>query len=335
MSNPDPLDKDSPVRAIRPITLEKYRYTFRRVASALVRTGRVGIDAVTGLKILVEVDNFKEGLRPFLQADGKSSGFVHMMATQLVAVARRHLRLSDDHLDELKVIATRLRPANVAGMGQRNRVRLEQFDDEAVVQRLLRFPEDELGRALSQRNPFRRAKGVERALAISILIFTGIRVKNLRQFRLDQNIRRSGKRVFIRYVEDETKTHAALELELPAETIGLLDAFLDQHRGQLPCADSPWLFPGQSDGPRSYSAMRDAVGRPLRKHAGIELSPHLYRHIIAKIVAERAPENLHHVSRMLGHKSIRPTYRCYLGTEAPAASRWFADLVRKVRDTEE
>ena len=43
--------------------------------------------------------------------------------------------------------------------------------------------------------------------------------------------------------------------------------------------------------------MREAVSEPLRKHAGIELSPHLYRHIIAKIVAERAPELLTDLSR--------------------------------------
>jgi integrase len=75
--------------------------------------------------------------------------------------------------------------------------------------------------------------------------------------------------------------------------------------------------------------MRDAVSRPLRRHAGITLSPHLYRHIIAKIVAERSPENLHNVSRMLGHKSMRTTYASYLGTEGPAASRRIAGLLRE------
>ena len=81
--------------------------------------------------------------------------------------------------------------------------------------------------------------------------------------------------------------------------------------------------------PRSYSAMRDAVSLPLRRHAGIILSPHLYRHIIAKIVAERRPELLHDVSRMLGHKSMRTTYGAYLGTEGPSASRRIGALLRE------
>ena len=215
-------------------------------------------------------------------------------------------------------------------MGKRNRERLSQFDDEAVVQRLLRFPGEERTRALRLNHPYRRAKGMERALAISILIYTGVRVKNLRQLRLDQNIRRSGSRVFLRYSEDETKTHADLELELPPEVIALLDEFVGEHRDVLPNADSPWLFPGETSGPRSYSAMREAVSKPLRTHAGIKVSPHLYRHIILKIVAERRPELLQNASRMLGHKSMRTTYAAYLGTEGPAASRRIAELMRGV-----
>ena len=77
--------------------------------------------------------------------------------------------------------------------------------------------------------------------------------------------------------------------------------------------------------------MHAAVSRPLHRHAGIILSPHLYRHIIAKIIAERCPEHLHDVSRMLGHKSMRTTYSAYLGTEGPAASRRIAALLREAK----
>ena len=97
----------------------------------------------------------------------------------------------------------------------------------------------------------------------------------------------------------------------------------------------PWLLPGITGGPRSYSARRDAGSRPLRRHAGIEISPHLYRHFLAKTVAERRPELLHDVSRMLGHKSMRTTYSAYLGTEGPAASRRIAALLRAAKGKKE
>ena len=148
-------------------------------------------------------------------------------------------------------------------MGQRNRTRLAQFDDAAVVQRLLRFPEEEFARAMAIRNLVRRAKGVERALAISVLIFTGIRVKNLRTLRLDHNVVRRGDRVFLTFVDDEMKSGNALELELSGETIRLLDTFLNHHRDRLDGADGPYLFPGPNGEARSYSAMREAVSKPL------------------------------------------------------------------------
>ena len=308
-------------------------FTFRRLASALVRSGKLQASEITGLGVLCQADNLKEGLRPFLpQGSDRGTGYVHKMAIQMRNVATHFLKLdapTDRRHHRRWSTVSRRRTADA--MGQRNRTRLAQFDDAAVVQRLLRFPEEEFARAMAIRNLVRRAKGVERALAISVLIFTGIRVKNLRTLRLDHNVVRRGDRVFLTFVDDEMKSGNALELELSGETIRLLDTFLNHHRDRLAGADGPYLFPGPNGEARSYSAMREAVSKPLLKHAGIELSPHLYRHIIAKIVAERAPEMLPDVSRMLGHKSINTTYQSYLGTETPAASRRINKLLQETR----
>jgi len=328
MLNPDPLNPDAPLRAMRAPTLEGYRFTFRRLASALVRSVGLQVNQITGLETLCRTDNLKEGLRPFLQPDG--NGYAYKMAIQMRHVARYFLKLDPVLIDAIDKIAGRLAPREGRAMGRRNRTRLAQFDDAAVVQRLLQFPEKEYGRAVALRNPVRRAKGIERALAISLLIYTGIRVKNLRSLRLDGNILRRGGRVFVSLADGEMKSGNALELELPGETIRLLDAFLE-HRDRFAGANGPYLFPGPDGLARSYSAMREAVSKPLLKHAGIGLSPHLYRHIIAKIVAERAPGMLPDVSRMLGHKSINTTYQSYLGTETPAASRRINQLLQETR----
>jgi integrase len=333
MTDPDPLDLDAPLHPLRAATLDSYRLTFRRLASALVRGGRLEVDRITGLAILCEVDNLTEGLRPYLPTKGsdRDHGYVHKMATQMRNLAKHHLKLPSARVDAITVLVGRLAPKSGRAMGRRNRTRLSQFDDAAVVQRLLRFPEEEFARAMGIGNLVRRAKSVERALAISVLIFTGVRVKNLRNLRLDHNVVRRGDRVFLNFVDDEMKSGNALELELSDETIKLLDTFLNHHRDRLAGADGPYLFPGPNGAARSYSAMRDAVSKPLRRHAGIELSPHLYRHIIAKIIAERAPEMLPDVSRMLGHKSFDTTYRAYLGTETPAASRRINKLLQATR----
>ncbi|MDU8913968.1 tyrosine-type recombinase/integrase, partial [Aestuariicoccus sp. MJ-SS9] len=293
----------------------------------------VSIDQITGFEVFFVEDHFKAALRPFLKGERvKTEGYAHKMATQMIAVGRHQLGYDEAQLAPFKAIVQRLKPKSPGGMGERNRTRLEQFDDEDVVQRLLRFPEEELDRALKQRSNLRRAKGVERALSISLAIFTGMRVKNLRELNLETQLRRCGKRVFVHLSDDDTKSHRALDLELPAETVALFEHFLAHHRPLLPGSDGPYLFPGEKGGPRSYSAMRDALSRTLLKHAGIRMSPHLFRHVIAKIVIERHPELALDLSRRLGHSSINTTFQAYLGTEGPAASRRINALLAKLRD---
>jgi integrase len=138
--------------------------------------------------------------------------------------------------------------------------------------------------------------------------------------------------VFLQIPDTEMKTGRQLDLELPTDTIVLLDTFLTEYRPLLPGAEDLYLFPGENGGPRSYSAMRDALGEFLRKHAGIMVSPHLYRHIIAKVVVERHPELALDVSRRLGHASINTTFQSNLGTEGPAASRRINALLQQVRN---
>jgi integrase len=332
MTSPDPLDFDAPVRAFRPDTLNKYRFTIRRLASALVREQDIPIEKIMSLEVLFEGKNLEEALRPFIKP-GKNAkqDYAYSMATQVRAIAEHFLKLPKEQLDKVDRIVAGLRLHLSTGMGKRNFARLDQFDDEATVQRLLNLPGEQLHLALEKRNPIRRAKGVERALMLSICVFASLRAKNLRQLRLDRNLSWSGEKLFIKLFEDETKNRASLKLQMPEEMIGLLELFVAKHRPLLPGSDGPYLFPGQTGGPRSYSAIRDAVGVKVYKMAGIRVSPHLYRHAIAKIVVERHPELALDVSRRLGHRSVNTTYQSYLGTEGPAASRRINDLLQDVR----
>jgi hypothetical protein len=235
MTDIDPFEADAPTRPMRPVTLESYRIAVCRLASVLVREHGLSADDITGVRVILEIETFKNALRPFLPSKrGYSEGYAYKMASQMRAIAKHLLHLPTDHLAQIEAIVERLRPVSGQKMGKRNRDRLEPFDDPALVQRVLAFPEEELARALKVKNPLRRAKGVERALAISILIFTGLRAKNLRSLRLDTNIRRSGHRMFIELTEDETKTHAVHTVELSKDTIGLLELFVDEHRRHIP-----------------------------------------------------------------------------------------------------
>jgi integrase len=336
MTRVDPLDLEAPVRPLRPATIKSYVMLFRRFASALVRRDILPLEMITGLDVFFEGDRFKDGLRHFLpESPGKTTSYVHYMATKLLHVARHYVRVPDGELTRLQALAARLDPKLPRGMSRRNRDRLEQFDEPDVIRRLLAFPGEERARALACRSPIRRAKAMERALAVSLLIHTGLRIKNLRNLRLDRNIRRTASGVCIELRAQEMKNEVELTLDLPSETIELLNCFAAEHRPLLPGHQGPYLFPGLDGGPRSYGAMRAAVSDPLRRHAGIIINPHLYRHAIAKIIVERNPEMYVAVSRRLGHKSINTTLGSYLGTETRAASRQINRLLDEARENPE
>jgi integrase len=335
MTEIDPLDLEGPSRPLRPATVKSYVMLFRRFGSALVRREVLPLEGITGLAVFFEGKHFEEGLRHFLPNPKETNPYAHCMATKLIHVARHYVRVPEPELVRLQALARRLDPQRPRGMGRRNRDRLEQFDEPLVIRKFLSFPAAEKARALACRSPIRRAKAVERALAVSLLIHTGLRIQNLRTLRLDRNIRRRAKRVFVELGTAETKNEIELTLDLPPETVELLDAFVADHRPLLVGHAGPYLFPGKDGGPRSDRAMRVAISEPLKRHAGIEVNPHLVRHVIAKIVVERNPEMYLAVSRRLGHKSINTTLGSYLGTETRAASRQINRLLDQARDNPE
>ena len=339
MSQPDPLDPEAPIRALKPPTIKSYVVFFRRFASALVRRKVLALEEVTGLAVFFQGSNFKEGLRHFLPPDvtagTKSTANAYRIAKKLSHVARHYVRVDAATQKEIDLLCRRLDPNEPRVMGRRNRDRLDQFDDTENVRKLLAFPEEEAARALRKASASRRARGIERALAASLFIFTGLRIKNLRHIRHSDDIRRIKGRVTLKVDAAEVKNGQALEFELQPETVALLDLFLAEHRPQLPGSTGPYLFPGMSGGPKSDNAMRAAVSDPLKKHCGLTVSPHLFRHIIAKIVVERDPGMYIAVSRHLGHKSINTTLGSYLGTETRAASRRLGRLLVEARDNPE
>ena len=58
----------------------------------------------------------------------------------------------------------------------------------------------------------------------------------------------------------------------------------------------------------------------LRKRAGLQLSPHQFRHSIAKFLLDAAPGDFETVRQLLGHASLQTTVVAYTGT-VPGAPR--------------
>ena len=331
--NPDAMDPDAPSRPLKQVTVDGQRIQLVRFASALVHRGVLKAEEVDSLEILVEdLNRLKEGLRFFLDRnEGKTSPHIGKMAYTLRAVAKHFVRLPEAELEQLTTLCKRLRPERAAGMTGRNRARLRQFDDPAKVAALLNFPAAEAKRGRQLKNPYRAAKCFERAVAASLLISTGLRMKNLRTIELRGDLSWVEGVCYLSIPADRVKNGVALDFELPEETAALLREYVDHYRPLLPGSSGIYLFPARNGGPRGHNTIADGLMAALRKRAGLEMNPHLFRHAIAKIVVERDPGMALAVSRHLGHKRIDTTMQAYLGTEGRVVGRRIDRVISAAR----
>ena len=321
--SPDPMDPSAPPRPLKAITVNAKTALVLRFASAVVRRKVLPIEEVTDLRVLVtDVERFKGGLRYFLDRfEGQSNAYIAKIADTLRAIAKYYVQVPEEVYDEIESICRRLRPPRNEGLKAKNRERLRQFDDPKNVARLLAFPREEAERGRKLTNPYRAAKCYERAVAVSLLIATCLRIQNLRTIRLDTDLSRSGGHCFLSIPRERVKNGMDLDFELPADTVALIDEYLRTHRLHLRGAEGPYLFPGRDGGPRPYTTISQDIETSLRKRAGLTMNAHLFRHATAKIVIERDPGLAFVLSRHLGHKTINMTMQAYLGTEGRAAAR--------------
>lgn len=320
---PDPMDPSAPARPLKPISVQQKVQILRRFASALVHEKSLAIEAVTDLQVLVnDVERFKNGLRFFLKRfDNQPNSYIAQIANCLRSLARHYVELPEETSEAIELICKRLQPRRNKGLKAKNRERLAQFDDPENVARLLQFPEREAARGRTLANSYRAAKCFERAAAISLLLATGLRIKNLRTLRLEGDFTFVDTHTFLSIPGERVKNGMDLDFELPSETAAFLIEYRDQHRQQLPGSDGLYLFPGRDGGPRPHATISHDIQSALYKRAGLIMNPHLFRHVIAKIVIERDPGLAFTISRHLGHKSINTTMQSYLGTEGRAAAR--------------
>ena len=123
-----------------------------------------------------------------------------------------------------------------------------------------------------------------------------------------------------------------IEAELPAEFVALLDLYLTRYRPVLIEEPSNWLFPGKHNlKPKAAKALGGQITDCIKRRCGLEVNPHLFRHIGAMSYLNANPGAYGVMKLVLGHKSVETTTRFYCGLEGPAAMRHFDEHVLKLR----
>ncbi|MHB2168939.1 tyrosine-type recombinase/integrase [Alsobacter sp. R-9] len=328
----DIMDEDGPPKPLRPTTIESYRYLLRSVASSAVAEG-IEAASLTGLADLVKLPVYKAALLGQWKRTGrKASSALSKVAAVLISVGRYWVKLPEAELKALRDAARRVEPPKRRGLTQKNLDRLRPFDNPRTTLALLTLPfaiRKEVGRG--KLTPRKAAQKAQAAIAIALLLIAPMRLKNLRLLSLDRHLVRHGKGLHLVIPGEEVKNEVDLEFEVERQTRDLLQWYLDEHRPLLGPAGSSMLFPGGVDGAKDGQTMRGIIKRAIRRHTGLEMNPHLFRHFAAKLYLDRNPGDYETVRRLLGHKSIETTIRFYAGFETKAATKHYQGVVIGLR----
>lgn len=322
---------DGPSKPASASTLVTREYQLRAFASALVLRGREA-SSLTSLATCLTYENFTEGLRFFHDRGRKKpTTTIHNMASYLKSVARHWVKADQVTLNKMAGVIRNLTPTH-SGLTQKNRDRLRPLEAADKAQQLLRLPillrdKIEKGRL----NPRRLCLLAQIAVAIELLIFAPIRIGNLVAIDLEQHLKRVGKKLHLVIPAEEVKNKADLEFELLPESTTLIDWYIREVR-QAPQANRA-LFPGKSNGPKTIGTLRHQIIKTVRQFTGLEVHPHLFRHLGAKLYLEHNPGGYEVMRRVLGHKSMETTTSFYTGFETRGATRHFDETIMSIRQT--
>ncbi len=297
-------------------------------------------------------------------ADGNKSdypsGYVSSVLKAMRKIASGFMGRSAEDLEEISDLIT-LRNPGFKGISPRNRAKLHQFTEEKIFL-TMSLTDTVIMNVNAEIDRRRRQQGrqtgslpakvdvmdddlirdVMAALAHDILMSRAPRSDNVLRARLDWvSWQGDLARLTVPAVEVKMRGQSDADLPIPLSerTSRLLRNYLEVLRPRILKPDdkqNPYLFPSQGKGAPGthYCTLLKRVTRLLARHVGVNIHPHLYRHLIGWIWLKDSPDNLPKVQRLLGHKSLQTTLDYYAELdEALVLDEWQQKLNGKTKNT--
>jgi len=330
-NSPDLFDDEH--RIIKPRTVRQHLDLLRRYASLLVKNG-VSATQFVSLPALLNPAIAKRGLLLLVDDAGKSTPKAAATASALCSIGR-YIDLSDDQLDQLRRMESRLRQRPF-GMTQKNKERLAQLRNPSAMRKFNQLANRIVGELLKNKAPTEDdARRVRFALAVEILQMAPMRVANLAALDLDRhvgNLIEGTNEIQISIPANEVKNQVALEFILPAASARILEVYRRQFRPLLMDSPSSALFPSRAGGAMGSQALARCIRDGIKRELGLTINAHLFRHIGALLFLSKHPGEYETVRRVLGHKSITTTITFYAGMETAQSLRRFDEAVLELRE---
>ena len=335
----DPFAETAPMKPLKPQTIATRRVHVRQWASALVHSGYQAAD-LRGLADLVTPHAFKAAMTFLISGERAASRTqAPALGITMIAVAKR-AGIKGEALDRLRGMVKRQRfrvGLGRRGLTEKSQEVLRRLDNRSLRYDLLTFPRRVLADVRRDDRVTREgALRVQTALAVELLTMTAIRRTNLASLHLDRHLRwtRSplATTVHLLLPAHEVKNEIDLAFELPAETVKLLEVYLQEYRPFLTTEANRHLFPGTGTRFKKPARLSRQISDHIHAETGLTITAHQFRHLAAKLTLEANPVNYEGARQLLGHSSLETTVQHYAGEERAAHVRLYDELILRQRE---
>src|SRR5215211_6265823 len=174
------------------------------------------------------------------------------LAWKLLSIARETQCLSEAQLAELDDLRASMEEYRQSGLTEKNLAVIRQVLSGSIWREVVRLPDQLMAEArlLKEHAPVKASLRAQLAVAVALLTVAPVRIGNLVQIRLEENlIRPTGPEgpywlVFPHY---DVKNRLKLEFVLDAQVTALIEEYAHDHRPVLLRGSNElWLFPGES-----------------------------------------------------------------------------------------
>lgn len=319
---------------LKPGSIRTRRKQVQLLLGALVQKG-VRPEDLADLAAVTTPAMAQLGLRYIWERVGKrATPHTFQMAGVVLMIARHWVKRSRSDLDTLQGAVKKLRPSG-QGMSERTRSRLRAVaDNPDRLSALLALPDQLILEARRAGPPSETlAQQVQTAVALLVLLYTPIRLANLRGLRLGTHlVSRDGGRIAISIPGAETKNGKPYAGILPAKVSRTIDLYAKTYRPCLAPGSGDWLFPGATpEGMKSDDGLRSQIRKAIEIRCGVTLTPHCFRALAGWMVLKGNPDAHGLVQRLLGHSHLATTMAYYTGLEQARAVESYGELLDRHR----
>jgi excisionase family DNA binding protein len=327
---PDPFDErpNTPSKALAQKTIRLQSEHLRLAASSVAESG---LTAPNTLAELVAPENVKAALRFYHDKAGrKPNAFATGLAATLLQVARYAVDLPQNELGHLKLIVSKL-PTLPPDLTEKNKKLLRELESDRVKARLLHLPATLLAETRKSLTKGRlRHADAAAGVAIAILLCAPLRPQNLATLNWRRHFSEPNGvtgQIILYIPKEETKTKKRdLVFELPSDVGKLIRWYRREMHSRVGADPDGSLFVNGDGKPKSQQTLTLQIEEMIRRHLGLKMTPHQFRHLAAHWFLEVHPEAFAVVQDLLGHGWSKTT-RVYAGSSTRRAGRAYASLV--------